>query len=851
MKKLLSLSLPVLLLILIQWTILNCESYFPSTFSLELQAQKDCSIILFYQLPDYSEKKSPPKTISGSKDFQTVRFAVPPKKITNLRVEINSLNKFLILKKINFYHEKNVGYSWHGNEIIKNFPEKNKLDFQTLDDLNLLVKINESHSSFESGNTFQSLFKVLNSKKPSLFLMIAGFLFCSFLFIFLNHAKTRKWLYRIFYLAKIKSIFGKENVFIILFFIFASISQFLSYLSIPNFILNRDGLVKYILGIDLINLFFIENIVMALLTIWILSKGLGSKIISIILFLVFCLINSFQFLSVYISNEFITEEALTNTGNIGMITNGFTIMVTVVPALLCLIVFIPLFIRHRPFSSSVKQRLAASALLLFIGIGVYCAHLIPKLFLNKKNPMEMASPIANNSPLFSIATTLWASFSNVQQQNYFAADAIVISNIEKTRTRTILDEKDLKIAKSYGFQINPQKNYPFIKEAIYYGKFPFNKKKNHQKPNVIVLFIESLSARKVAAYGVPYQGITPNIDNFAKQGMVVDEYYGHVQTTNRSLKGQMCSMYPTYGYKQWAEKKMDMGAVYCLPHVMNEEGYRTIYFSHDSPTDTHLAYQMNCYGFQESYFKQDFSKAFLNNENPVLKKNYDFWPAWGLSDHQMFRGLIHYLKNSEKEKKPFFIAMSTIETHFLLDISADGVKYKDGKQPVLNTAHNLDHAFGLFWEYFKKSPYYQNTIVVITADHSHFPDADYTPIAGPDYQKNYCDRIALIVYNPYYHLPEYYKAYATSLDFAPSLLHMLNIPNRKNPFMGLSIFTDRKAIGKNIGFTSNILYDIKREGIKIYLAKNKNPEEGQSLFKIIQYMMEIEIQDRIWKKDKN
>lgn len=66
----------------------------------------------------------------------------------------------------------------------------------------------------------------------------------------------------------------------------------------------------------------------------------------------------------------------------------------------------------------------------------------------------------------------------------------------KIFTRTQLSESDLKIAASYGIQINPQPNYPFVKDFIYKEKLPFSKKKNLKKPNVIVLFIESLSARK-------------------------------------------------------------------------------------------------------------------------------------------------------------------------------------------------------------------------------------------------------------------------------------------------------------------------------------------------------------------
>src|SRR5690606_16217047 len=143
--------------------------------------------------------------------------------------------------------------------------------------------------------------------------------------------------------------------------------------------------------------------------------------------------------------------------------------------------------------------------------------------------------------------------------------------------------------------------YPYLKDWVNREPLPFAGKPPVAQPNVIVLFIEGMSARTLEPYGSTYPGLTPNLqalardtmvaDNYynhtaatyrggpsartldpcgstdpgltpnlqavARYTMVVDNYYNHTAATYRGLQGQMTSGFPRYGGSEGGQGWMD------------------------------------------------------------------------------------------------------------------------------------------------------------------------------------------------------------------------------------------------------------------------------------------------------
>lgn len=155
-----------------------------------------------------------------------------------------------------------------------------------------------------------------------------------------------------------------------------------------------------------------------------------------------------------------------------------------------------------------------------------------------------------------------------------------------------------------------------------------------------------------------------------------------------------------------------------------------------------------------------------------------------------------------------------------------------------------------FWEYFKESSFYDNTIIVVTADHTIPPTVEYRKIIRPKNQAvSFFDEITLIIFDKRYNFPKRLKVKASSIDLVPTILQLLNINNILNPFQGLSIFSDRKEHPSllctlmsgfytydNNGILFNSYADDKELGdtydhmtTNIYIDKNKQ-ETGMKLW---------------------
>lgn len=163
------------------------------------------------------------------------------------------------------------------------------------------------------------------------------------------------------------------------------------------------------------------------------------------------------------------------------------------------------------------------------------------------------------------------------------------------------------------------------------------------------------------------------------------------------------------------------------------------------------------------------------------------------------------------------MGLYNVGTHAFQDVVSGEIKYKDGKNYTLNTIHNFDAGLGKFFDYFIKSPYAENTILIITADHAHFPEPEYLKVARKDLRPFFVDRIPLIIYDPFHKLPLSYDAQSqTSVSLAPTVLHLTGIQKAQNAFMGNSLFEKEKYFDFGVNAHSGGYYLIKNGKVTFY-----------------------------------
>ena len=355
--------------------------------------------------------------------------------------------------------------------------------------------------------------------------------------------------------------------------------------------------------------------------------------------------------------------------------------------------------------------------------------------------------------------------------------------------------------------------YPFVKEDVYSGALISQVNPLVRQPNVIILFTEGTSARLLGCYGGSFPDLTPHIDDFAKKSMVVKNYYNHTSATFRGTHGQLASCYPLkggYGQGMWADadNKDALSKIkyQTLPNILRGDGYKTVFLSPHKREDpyTSLLHMLN---FETVGTRDDYAKT-----HEGVHIHHD-----SLQDGDMYSWLMETM-GSEDGGQPFLLCMYTFETHTGVDLpEKEGAYGVDN--PTLRTLHHMDASFGKFWEWFQSSPYAQNTIVILTADHCHYYDKDYVPLVkkDKDYREIFVDKIPLIIYDPIHQLPSQMDAQGrTSLDLTPTILQLLGRSHVKNSFLGHSLFepsdeVNVAALGKMYYFIDGAHGVVKEE----------------------------------------
>ncbi len=317
------------------------------------------------------------------------------------------------------------------------------------------------------------------------------------------------------------------------------------------------------------------------------------------------------------------------------------------------------------------------------------------------------------------------------------------------------------------------------------------------KPNILIIELESFSARLSDVYNSKYPDVAPNLKEFTldPHSTVFRNYYNASTPSITGALSQFCSFLPPTGHNEiQEEKKIQNHHLLCLPEVLKKRaGYK--YAAYVTAVDKEYAHKDGIFtsmGFDKTYGTSELEK-YIPGE-PL---------SWGYSDHQLFPAVFKFMKDAPQ---PFLMTLATVDTHPPFDLAKDAVNYGDGSKSVLNMFHTTDDAFGKFWKEFKISPLYQNTIVIAVADHAIFPGA-LTKDLFPEEAKTltFYDQNFLAIYVPDSILPREVSIMSSGIDLTPTILQMLDI-NLPNSFEGHSIFDDRKKYPNLLGMHEFGLY---------------------------------------------
>ncbi|MFT6419582.1 MAG: phosphoglycerol transferase MdoB-like AlkP superfamily enzyme [Porticoccus sp.] len=306
--------------------------------------------------------------------------------------------------------------------------------------------------------------------------------------------------------------------------------------------------------------------------------------------------------------------------------------------------------------------------------------------------------------------------------------------------------------------------------------------------NVISIVLESVRASQVGVYG-SVDDLTPNLDRIARENSYSKNFYANSNLTIKSETSIFCGVFD-HGAKISIAEYREEKLLDCLPEVLANNGYKTFYFHGNSGRFYNRENYMPLLGFQHNYFHKD---------QPDAGKDGKTYVGWGVSDEDMYELMLASL--SQSGEKPFYANLMTLTSHypFKAKLPIDDVPFKPmqdkrilSSTAVYNNYRNAvayaDYALGKFWRAFEKSPYYKNTIVLITADHGiwNFPE----DVADERVKNELFFRMPLVIYHPDVEQPTVIEAPASHIDIMPTLLDLLSVPRVHLPLVGKNIFSE-------------------------------------------------------------
>jgi phosphoglycerol transferase MdoB-like AlkP superfamily enzyme len=221
-------------------------------------------------------------------------------------------------------------------------------------------------------------------------------------------------------------------------------------------------------------------------------------------------------------------------------------------------------------------------------------------------------------------------------------------------------------------------------------------------PNILLIILESFTADVIEPLGgIP--GVTPNLNALCKEGILFDQFYANGDRTDKGLVSLLASFpaQPKGSIIKYPQKTQNLAY---LSVKLEELGYHTSFvYGGDADFANYRSFLTNG-RFAHITSDEHFSSSLSSSK-------------WGVHDEYVFTQALSELDTTTGK---FFKTILTLSSHEPYDVPIDKVFVETGEEALfLNSCHYTDKALGEFISEARKKPWWNNTLIIITADHGH------------------------------------------------------------------------------------------------------------------------------------
>jgi phosphoglycerol transferase MdoB-like AlkP superfamily enzyme len=225
---------------------------------------------------------------------------------------------------------------------------------------------------------------------------------------------------------------------------------------------------------------------------------------------------------------------------------------------------------------------------------------------------------------------------------------------------------------------------------------------NNDTPNVLFIIWESFTD-KATQMVINGTDVTPYFNSLKKEGIYFDNVYASGDRTDKGIAA-ILSGYPALNKTSIIRTPNKAVKLPQLSNYFSRKGYTTSFYYGGEPEFANIKSYLLSSGYQTLIDKNFFSKDDQNSK-------------WGAHDGVVAEKL---LKDLAKKKSPFFTTWLTLSSHEPFEIPTEPViKGSSHTNKFLNSIYYTDYVLSSFIEQCKAMSWWDNTLVVIIADHGH------------------------------------------------------------------------------------------------------------------------------------
>ncbi|MDR1527910.1 MAG: LTA synthase family protein [Dysgonamonadaceae bacterium] len=343
-----------------------------------------------------------------------------------------------------------------------------------------------------------------------------------------------------------------------------------------------------------------------------------------------------------------------------------------------------------------------------------------------------------------------------------------------------------------------------------------------QKPNVILVVIESLSADFMGYFGNTKK-ITPSIDSLAYNSLIFTDLYSTGTRTVRGMEALTLCIPPTPGNS--IVRRPNNRRLFNIGTVFQEKGYQSVFiYGGDGYFDNMNAFfGNNGFDIIDRGRKMSVGDKFTGTRTTIPDSEVRFENAWGICDEDLYRAAIHDADKKHRLGHPFFQFVMTTSNH-------RPYTYPDGKIDIPSGSGRdgavkyTDYALGQFIRQIQQKPWFENTVIMVVADHCA-SSAGKNEINVSKYH------IPCLIYNLKGDYPKTIGKQCSQMDVFPTLFALLGWSYESN-FFGRNVLSDnfspRTFVGtyQQLGYLQNdsLLILSPQQRAEMYLVNAEKTE---------------------------